>query len=190
MAAWACGSAAITPIGANAKPKAIQTPTTLWCACRISWTHCGPYSHLKLEDRDSPKAEVALTQRSRRFQKASSIMRATCSGLTAVVPRARSGREVRFGLFAIESSQQQLRRCPLCIGYDKLATAQAPAIACSIADSAALALAPSGPPACAMSGRPPPPLPPSASEAILTRFTALKRAVRSAVTPTTTPALT
>jgi hypothetical protein len=31
---------------------------------------------------------------------------------------------------------------------------QAPAIACSMAESAALALAPSGPPACAMSGRP------------------------------------
>jgi hypothetical protein len=31
---------------------------------------------------------------------------------------------------------------------------QAPAIACSIAVSAALALAPSGPPACAMSSRP------------------------------------
>ena len=40
----------------------------------------------------------------------------------------------------------------------------ASAIAFSIADSAASALAPSGPPACAMSGRPPPPLPPSASE--------------------------
>ena len=35
-------------------------------------------------------------------------------------------------------------------------------MAFSIADSAASALAPSGPPACAMSGRPPPPLPPSA----------------------------
>src|SRR3954467_3528907 len=62
-------------------------------------------------------------------------------------------------------------------------------IAFSIADSAAFALAPSGPPACAMSGRPPPPLPPSASEARRTRLTALKREVRSAVTPTTTPAL-
>ena len=50
---------------------------------------------------------------------------------------------------------------------------QAPAIAFSIADNAALALAPSGPPACAMSGRPPPPLPPSASDATRTRSTAL-----------------
>src|SRR3984893_7325852 len=62
-------------------------------------------------------------------------------------------------------------------------------IAFSIAASAALALAPSGPPACAMSGRPPPPLPPSASDATRTRSTALKRKVRSLVTPTTTPAL-
>ena len=50
---------------------------------------------------------------------------------------------------------------------------QPPAIAFSIAASAASALAPSGPPACAMSGRPPPPLPPSASEATRTRSTAL-----------------
>ena len=62
-------------------------------------------------------------------------------------------------------------------------------IAASIAASAASALAPSGPPACAMSGRPPPPLPPSASAPIRTRSTALKRAVRSSVTPTTMPAL-
>src|SRR5258708_4810441 len=62
-------------------------------------------------------------------------------------------------------------------------------IAFSIADSAASALEPSGPPACAMSGRPPPPLPPSASDATRTRSTALKRDVRSLVTPTTTPAL-
>ena len=55
--------------------------------------------------------------------------------------------------------------------------AQAPPIAFSIAESAASALAPSGPPACAMSGRPPPPLPPSASAAILTRSTALKREI-------------
>src|SRR5436190_1559287 len=66
---------------------------------------------------------------------------------------------------------------------------QAPAIAFSIADSAASALAPSGPPACAMSGRPPPPLPPSTSEPLRTSSTALKREVRSAVTPTTMPAL-
>src|SRR3981189_2201352 len=50
---------------------------------------------------------------------------------------------------------------------------QALSIAFSIAASAAAALAPSGPPACAMSGRPPPPLPPSASEATRTRSTAL-----------------
>ena len=48
--------------------------------------------------------------------------------------------------------------------------------AASIAFSAASALAPSGPPACAMSGRPPPPLPPSASAPLRTRSTALKRA--------------
>src|SRR6202790_3277586 len=48
-----------------------------------------------------------------------------------------------------------------------------PAIAFSIAESAAFALAPSGPPACARSGRPPPPLPPSASDATRTRSTAL-----------------
>src|SRR6266446_1945586 len=71
----------------------------------------------------------------------------------------------------------------------ELVCAQAPAIACSIADSAASALAPSGPPACAMSGRPPPPLPPSASEPLRTSSTALKREVRSEVTPTTMPAL-
>src|ERR1700761_7762343 len=65
----------------------------------------------------------------------------------------------------------------------------APAIAFSIAASAASALAPSGPPACAMSGRPPPPLPPSASEPLRTSSTALKREVKSAVTPTTMPAL-
>ena len=40
-----------------------------------------------------------------------------------------------------------------------------------------------------MSGRPPPPLPPSASAPLRTRSTAEKRAVRSAVTPTTMPAL-
>ena len=69
-----------------------------------------------------------------------------------------------------------------------------------IADSAALAFAPSGPPACAMSGRPPPPLPPSASEPLRTRSTALNArsdrrdadhepALPSSVTPTiaTTP---
>src|SRR6185503_10927622 len=63
-----------------------------------------------------------------------------------------------------------------------------PAIAASIAANAALALLPSGPPACAMSGRPPPPLPPSASAPSLTRSTALMRLVRSSVTPTTSDA--
>src|SRR5260370_982310 len=58
-----------------------------------------------------------------------------------------------------------------------------------MAESAASALAPSGPPACAISGRPPPPLPPSTCEATRARSTALKREVRSLVTPTTTPAL-
>ena len=54
---------------------------------------------------------------------------------------------------------------------------------------AAAAFEPSGPPACAISGRPPPPLPPEASAPLRTRSTALKRATRSLVTPTTMPAL-
>ena len=62
-------------------------------------------------------------------------------------------------------------------------------IPCSTASSASPALAPSGPPAWAMSGRPPPPLPPSAAEPSRTRSTALKRPVRSAVTATTRLAL-
>src|SRR5262249_56620237 len=53
-----------------------------------------------------------------------------------------------------------------------------------IASIAALALEPSGPPACAKSGRPPPPLPPSASAPILTSSTALLAGVQSPVTPT------
>src|SRR6476661_6033790 len=64
-----------------------------------------------------------------------------------------------------------------------------PPSAASIALSASSAFDPSGPPACAMSGRPPPPLPPSASAPFLTNSTALKRLVRSSVTPTTMPAL-
>src|SRR5262249_16642540 len=63
------------------------------------------------------------------------------------------------------------------------------ASAASIAFSAASAFDPSGPPACAMSGRPPPPFPPSASAPFLTRSTAFNRLVRSSVTPTTMPAL-
>src|ERR1700733_13462571 len=51
----------------------------------------------------------------------------------------------------------------------------------STAASASWVFAPSGPPACAMSGRPPPPLPPSAAEPRRTRSTALKRLVRSGV---------
>src|SRR5690242_758915 len=74
-------------------------------------------------------------------------------------------------------------------GLRRLKRTQAPAMAFSIADSAASALAPSGPPACAMSGRPPPPLPPSTSAPFRTRSTALKRLVKSGVTPTTMPAL-
>ena len=58
-----------------------------------------------------------------------------------------------------------------------------------IAASAASAAEPSGPPAWAMSGRPPPPLPPSFSAASRTKSTALNACVRSGVTPTTTPAL-
>ena len=49
--------------------------------------------------------------------------------------------------------------------------------------------APSGPPACAMSGRPPPPLPPTAADAARTSSTALNRPVRSCDTPTTMLAL-
>src|SRR5579871_2221413 len=64
-----------------------------------------------------------------------------------------------------------------------------PPSAAAMAASAASAFEPSGPPACAMSGRPPPPLPPSASAPLRTRSTALKRATRSLVTPTTMPAL-
>src|SRR5258705_203364 len=64
-----------------------------------------------------------------------------------------------------------------------------PPSAAAMAASAASAFEPSGPPACAMSGRPPPPLPPSASAPRRTRSTALKRPVRSSVTPTTMPAL-
>ena len=45
-----------------------------------------------------------------------------------------------------------------------------------MAASAASAFDPSGPPACAISGRPPPPLPPSASAPLRTKSTALKRA--------------
>src|SRR6185312_5537459 len=62
-------------------------------------------------------------------------------------------------------------------------------IASAIAFSAASAFEPSGPPACAMSARPPPPFPPRASAARRARSTALKRFTRSSVTPTTTPAL-
>src|ERR1035441_3796509 len=59
---------------------------------------------------------------------------------------------------------------------------QPPESAASIALSASSALEPSGPPACAMSGRPPPPMPPSTSAPFFTRSTALKRLVRSSVT--------
>src|SRR5262249_48324520 len=69
------------------------------------------------------------------------------------------------------------------------AGATAPARRSAIAFNAASALAPSGPPAWAMSGRPPPPWPPSAAAPALTRSTALYFAVRSSVTPTTMPAL-
>src|SRR5205085_11988124 len=50
----------------------------------------------------------------------------------------------------------------------------APSRAASIAFSASDALAASGPPPWAMSGRPPPPLPPSAATPGLTRSTALR----------------
>src|SRR5262249_10051299 len=72
---------------------------------------------------------------------------------------------------------------------DRGGSDQPPPSAPSMALSAASALEPSGPPACAISARPPPPLPPSASAPLRTRSIAEKRDVRSAVTPTTTPAL-
>src|SRR5215217_3832346 len=65
----------------------------------------------------------------------------------------------------------------------------AAASAASTACSAASAWAPSGPPAWAMSRRPPPPLPPSFSAPARTRLTASIVGVRSSVTPTTMPAL-
>lgn len=58
-----------------------------------------------------------------------------------------------------------------------------------MAARASAALEPSGPPAWAMSGRPPPPLPPVLSEATRTRSTALNLSVRSLVTATTMPSL-
>src|SRR6185295_502091 len=61
------------------------------------------------------------------------------------------------------------------------------------ASSASCAFEPSGPPPWAMSGRPPPPCPPSAVTAALTRSTALTWPARSSVTPTATlarPSLT
>ena len=61
------------------------------------------------------------------------------------------------------------------------------------ASSASFAFEPSGPPPCAMSGRPPPPCPPSVATAALTRSTALTWPARSSVTPTATlarPSLT
>src|SRR5271166_3936912 len=59
----------------------------------------------------------------------------------------------------------------------------------STAVSASWALAPSGPPAWAISARPPPPLPPRTAEPRRTRSTALKRWVWSGVTATTRLAL-
>ena len=70
--------------------------------------------------------------------------------------------------------------------------AQAPAaisICLAIASTASDAFAPSGPPAYAISGRPPPPLPPTAAAPARTRSTAEIVAVRSSVTPTATAAL-
>ena len=68
-----------------------------------------------------------------------------------------------------------LRHGPIPKAKKRMRRLAAPSAA-SIAFSAASALEPSGPPACAMSGRPPPPLPPSASAPLRTRSTALKRA--------------
>src|SRR5580658_1910993 len=53
------------------------------------------------------------------------------------------------------------------------------------ASNASFVFPPSGPPACAISGRPPPPLPPTATAALRTRSTAFTLGKRSADTPTT-----
>ena len=77
------------------------------------------------------------------------------------------GRQARRRLRQGRHVQERALLRGLCVPAQVIRAlrAQAPAIAFSIAASAASALAPSGPPACAMSGRPPPPLPPSASDA-------------------------
>src|SRR5713226_9299042 len=101
------------------------------------------------------------------------------------------GDDFRVGT-ALLASQRRDRRAfsaPLPTLRFCLHAGYEPPRAPSIALRAASAFEPSGPPACAMSGRPPPPLPPSASAPLRTRSTAEKRAVRSAVTPTTRPAL-
>ena len=61
--------------------------------------------------------------------------------------------------------------------------------AAATASMAACASSAFGPPACAISGRPPPPLPPRAAEPSRTKSTALFVSVRSSVTATTTDAL-
>src|SRR3954453_10588562 len=112
-------------------------------------------------------------------------------------------REVRFGFLQhagwwidVECGEDRLRERVNVAGARDISAAPSlkhgadqPPRAEAIAASAASALAPSGPPAWAMSGRPPPPFPPSAAAAAFTRSTALKRDVRSSVTPTTMPAL-
>src|ERR1700730_13080824 len=59
----------------------------------------------------------------------------------------------------------------------------------AMASSAACALEPSGPPACAISERQPPPFQPTPSLPLRTRSTSEKPAVSSSVPPTPTPAL-
>ena len=75
-------------------------------------------------------------------------------------------------------------------GVDHAATFSSASLTAS---SASWALEPSGPPPCAISGRPPPPWPPSVATAAFTRSTALTWTARSSVTPTATlarPSLT
>src|SRR6202453_821317 len=95
----------------------------------------------------------------------------------------------QFGFEGLQLVDDSLaHRCRLSCRWFARTHVHCPAFAripASTAASASFAFSPSGPPACAMSGRPPPPLPPNAAEPRRTRSTALKRAVMSAVTATT-----
>src|SRR5258708_39469593 len=93
------------------------------------------------------------------------------SGVDPELPGPRH--DFRVGAGGAEQGDAGGRRAVSGFEVATLFGPQASAIAFSIADSAAPALAPSGPPAWAMSGRPPPPLPPSTTEATRARSTAL-----------------